>query len=249
MQSFQAGSQVSRSVVRLVMMRILGIRVVGFLLIAVCGVVGQQRQENRSSNLLPDAPSAGLHPIYSDEAQSPLAVGALGLHDVWRLESEGNVSPSQTRFADFDKVEEPAKKESRALIERYLFQSLRKRNLNYHPSESGSLISRASYAASSVFVTKDDSGRLRPNTSYFVGVLSSAVIHTAYSPYWRRSVAEPFSNFGSDIGNDAGMNFLHEFGPGIEQLMKNHTPKLISRIEVHISRNQYSREVAPTAAR
>jgi hypothetical protein len=29
---------------------------------------------------------------------------------------------------------------------------------------------------------------------------------------------------------------LHEFGPGIQQLMKNHLPRFVSRIEEHIGR-------------
>jgi hypothetical protein len=27
------------------------------------------------------------------------------------------------------------------------------------------------------------------------------------------------------------MNLFHEFGPGLQQLMKNHAPKFVSRIE------------------
>jgi hypothetical protein len=30
------------------------------------------------------------------------------------------------------------------------------------------------------------------------------------------------------------MNLWHEFGPAIEQLMKNHTPRFVSRIEERI---------------
>ena len=97
---------------------------------------------------------------------------------------------------------------------------------------------RASYAAESIFVARDDSGRRRLNTSYFVGVLTSALVHTASRPYWRRSPSDPFSDFGSNIGNDAGMNLVHEFGPGIQQLMKTHAPKFVSRLEERISHNR-----------
>ena len=125
----------------------------------------------------------------------------------------------------------PIEKESGDFLGRYLYPSLLKRNLNYHPSSSGSLMGRATYAASCIFLTRDDSGRGRLNTSYFLGVLSLAAMHTAHRPYWRREISEPFSDFGSTIGNDAGMNLFHEFGPGLQQLMKSHAPKFVSRIE------------------
>ncbi|MGA7170621.1 MAG: hypothetical protein WBX08_15810, partial [Candidatus Sulfotelmatobacter sp.] len=75
------------------------------------------------------------------------------------------------------------------------------------------------------------------NTSYLVRVLASAAADTASRPYWRRSVGEPFSDLGSTVGNDAGTNLWHEFRPGIEQVMKSHTPRFVSRIEEHIIHN------------
>jgi hypothetical protein len=54
------------------------------------------------------------------------------------------------------------------------------------------------------------------NTSYFLGVLSLIAMHTAKSPYRTRTASAPFSDFGSTIGNDAGVNLFHEFGPGIQ---------------------------------
>jgi hypothetical protein len=64
-------------------------------------------------------------------------------------------------------------------------------------------------------------------------MLTSVAKDTASTPYWRRRVGEPFSDFGSTIGNDVGMNVLHEFEPGIEQLLKNHTPKFVTAMEGH----------------
>jgi hypothetical protein len=37
------------------------------------------------------------------------------------------------------------------------------------------------------------------------------------------------------VGNDAGMNLWHEFGPGIEQVMKNHTPRFVVKLEERVS--------------
>lgn len=71
-----------------------------------------------------------------------------------------------------------------------------------------------------------------PNSSYFLGVLASAA--SARPPnfaYWARSPFETFNNFGSTIGGDAGINILHEFAPGIRQMIKGFTPNFVSRIE------------------
>ncbi|MGD0415422.1 MAG: hypothetical protein ABSA80_08730 [Terriglobales bacterium] len=100
----------------------------------------------------------------------------------------------------------------------------------YYASMSNSIMGRASYAASRVFVTRDDSGKGRLNTRYFLGVLSSVAMHAAYRPYGARSTSDTFNNFGSTIGGDAGSNLYHEFGPGIQQMVKAHMPKFVSRI-------------------
>ena len=44
-----------------------------------------------------------------------------------------------------------------------------------------------------------------------------------------QSALAPFNDFGSTVGEDAGMNVFHEFGPGIQQIMKAHTPKFVAR--------------------
>jgi hypothetical protein len=112
---------------------------------------------------------------------------------------------------------------------KYLYPSL-KPNLRYHPSTSTTFMGRASDAASRIFITRDDSGKGRLNTSYFLGVLTSVAIHTAYRPYWARSTSGAFNNFGSKIGSDSGLNLFHEFRPGIMQMVKGHTPKSVSRV-------------------
>ncbi|HTU42297.1 MAG TPA: hypothetical protein VMF10_11360 [Candidatus Aquilonibacter sp.] len=97
-------------------------------------------------------------------------------------------------------------------------------------------MARAASAALGTFFRRDPSGQTRLKTSYVLGVLTSALIHTAYRPYWNRPVSAPFSDFGSRVGNDAGMNLLHEFRPGLEELMKSHTPKFLSRIAASVER-------------
>jgi hypothetical protein len=145
------------------------------------------------------------------------------------------VRPAQTSFTLVSNAE-ISQRSSSDFFDKYLYPALLKRNINYHPSSSDSLVGRAMYAASRIFVTRDESGRGRVNTSYFVAVMSSAAIHMANRPYYRRSASAPFSDFGSTVGNDAGMNLLHEFRPGLEQLMKNHAPRFVTKIEERVSR-------------
>jgi len=90
------------------------------------------------------------------------------------------------------------------------------------------------YAASRTIITRDDSGKTILNTSYFLGVLTSVAIETAYRPYWTRSTSGTFNNFGSTIGSDVGINILHEFEPGIRQMVMGHAPQFVSRIEERI---------------
>jgi len=141
-----------------------------------------------------------------------------------------------------------AREDSNAFLDKYLVPSLLKQNLRYHPSASASFMGRASDAASRIFITRNDSGKGRLNTSYFLGVLTSVAIHTAYRPYWARSTSGTFNNFGSTIGSDAGLNLLHEFQPGILQMVKGHTPKFVFRIGAPIT-NQTPREVSSAPAR
>jgi hypothetical protein len=211
------------------------IRVISFLLLAACAALCQQLQEKPASSSLPDAPSvqASAEPdTFRALAASPWTLGAVGADGrLTRASQLANATRSaQPGFALLDPVE-PVQKVSGDFFDKHLYPSLLERRLNYHPACSDSLMGRATYAASRIFVTRDDSGKDRLNTSYFLGVLTSAVIHTAYRPYWRRSPSQPFNDFGSTIGNDAGMNLFHEFGPGLQQLMKNHAPKFVSRIE------------------
>jgi hypothetical protein len=142
-----------------------------------------------------------------------------------------------------------SQKESSNFIVKYLYPPLVKRRLLYHPSTSNTFTGRSIYAASHIFVTRDDSGKRRLNASYFLGVLSLVAVHSARRPYWARSASAPFNDFGSTIGNDAGINLFHEFEPGIRQMVKGHTPKFAFKIEERITRDQNLKELASSPAR
>ena len=218
-----------------------------------------QRQVILTWSSLPDAPSSVQPPTpaerfhtFVNEARSPLTFGPLGASGVnagaMRETGPGHVTPG-LRPSFVPRYEAAfTQEDSSSFLDKYLVPSLLKRNLRYHPSTSASFMGRASDAASRILITRDDSGKARLNTSYFLGVLTSVAIHTAYRPYWTRSGSETFNNFGSTIGSDAGRNLFHEFQPGIMLIVKGHTPKFVSRFGAAIT-NAPRRDVVPTPAR
>jgi hypothetical protein len=127
-----------------------------------------------------------------------------------------------------------AQKGAAFFLDKYLYPPTLPQGSRYLASSSDGLIGRATDAASRIFWTRDGSGARRLNTSYFLRVATSIAADTASRPYWKRSASGPFSDFGSTIGNDAGMNLFHEFGPDLGQVVTSHLPKFVSRIEERI---------------
>jgi len=252
------------------------IRVISFFLSVACGALCQsappsadllqrngtnspevQPQEIRTWRLLPDAPSTLEPPrkaekfqTFAYEARSPLRLGAAGISSgVGRGPELRYVTPRpQPRLiAPYKSLF--TQKESSNFVVKYLCPPLVKRTLLYHPSTSSTFMGRATYAASRIFITRDDSGKGRLNTSYFLAVLSSVAAHSARRPYWARSPSAPFNDFGSTLGGDAGINLFHEFGPGIRQMVKGHAPKFVFRIGKRITPDQHLRQVVSSQAR
>lgn len=251
------------------MKRIAPIRVISFVLLTACWALCQsespsvdlakpyssdslevQRQEMRTWRSLPDAPpvqtprQAAKFQTFVDNARSSLTLDAVDVNlGIVSKTGLGHITPGlQPSFTTFYKLM-PTQRESGSFLGKYLYLPLRKQNLRYHPSTSGSFMGRASDAASRIFITREDSGKRRLNTTYFLGVLSSVAAHNASRPYWMRSATAPFNDFGSTVGNDAGINLFHEFGPGIRQIVKGHMPRFVFEIQERITRNQHPREV------
>ena len=257
--------------------RIVPIRVISFFLLAACGALCQSeppsadllpglqfdgsnspelhRQEMRTWSSLPDAPSvllptqAETFHTFVDEAPSLLTLGKVGINGHVTQEKElGQVTPrlQPSITAPYKAALIP---EEPSFFDKYLYPSLRKQDQRYYPSTSSSFMGRATDAASRIFVTRNDSGKRSLNTSYFLGVLTSVAIQTAYRPYWARSTSATFNNFGSTIGSDAGINLLHEFRPGIRQMVKGYTPEFVSKIKESINHDQIPLDVVSTPAR
>lgn len=183
--------------------------------IAVC----QSERSSPSASSLPDAPSAQAHPIQrlSFETHLPALVGPAG----------------SLKAAAFEETISP-RKPSEPLFFKHLYSTSASSNSRYRASESDTLMGRASDAASRIFVTRDETGRRRINTTYFLRVATSIAAHNAARTYRARSGTAPLGDFGSTVGNDAGMNLLHEFGPAFRKAATSHLPVFVSRIEERI---------------
>jgi hypothetical protein len=205
--------------------RIASAKVVGFVLLAACWVVGQSGRES-----LPDAPSAVVAaqtqkfngPV--EESGSLLNSGEMGVAARPMLRDEVlGFDGTAARHKDPD-----------AVFRKYLYPSAAKHQPN---SESrGTVMSRATRAVAGTVVTRNESGKGKIKTSYLLRTLIGVAKDSASTPYWRRHFSDAASDFGSTVGSDAGMNLWNEFGPSIEHLLKNHMPDFVSRIGERIGR-------------
>jgi hypothetical protein len=67
------------------------------------------------------------------------------------------------------------------------------------------------HAVSSVFVTRSDSGRTVPNSSYFLGDMCSGALSNLYYPKANRGANLVFSNAAVGLTGRVGMNLFREF--------------------------------------
>jgi hypothetical protein len=191
------------------------IRVLPLLFLATCAAAQQIGPQ-----ALPDAPSTPsvqpAHRVLSGAARSAKpALSSMREPLAWHFDP-GHFNDPPTRPGTVTPPFENA--------------LLVKTSNRYRASDSDNLFARAIGAAWSTVIARGEDGSSHLNSSYLLKVLTSAAAQTAERPYWRRSASQPFADIGSTIGNDAGMNVLHEFQPGILQLVKNHQPRFFSKI-------------------
>jgi hypothetical protein len=193
-----------------------------------------RRPEMEASQSLPDAPSAPVLPPANAfpraryEARWPLTVGEVGMKAGVFRETNAAFGPLVSATVLHKAV--PVDNRAEAFLGRYLYPSLGL-NSRYQPSSSDRFMGRATDAASRIFFTRDESGKRQLNTPYLLRVLTSVAAGSASRRYRARSGSAPLSDFGSTVGNDAGMNLLHEFGPGIRQMVTGHRTQIVSRFE------------------
>lgn len=271
------GAETSLAVLRdrALVKRIAPIRVMVFLLLADCGALCQierssadllpagdlnspevRRQEKATWNSLPDAPSvlvptrANRFQAFTVDVRSPLTRPMFATNAVpVRAKDLGQVATrTQPSFGNSHERASTGNR-STTFFGRYLYPATLRQNPRYRPSTSSGFLGRASYAASRIFVTRDDSGKGRLNSSYFLGALTSVAIHTAYRPYWTRTPSAAFSNFGSTIGSDAGINLFREFAPAIRGMVRDHPVKRDPRPAGANTHDQKSGQVVSATVR
>lgn len=191
-------------------------RALPLLLLATCAVFAQQA----GTQALPDAPSIHstptTHSALKAKARSSTAPGSVLREPLALHFDPGHFNAHPIRRG-------PGTYSSETLL--LVAASNRSR-----ASDSDNLFARVFWAASSTFITRGVDGSSHLNNHYLLKVLTSAAASTADRPYWRRSTSQPLADIGSTIGNDAGMNVLHEFQPGFLQLAKKYQPKFVSKI-------------------
>jgi hypothetical protein len=190
----------------------------------------EQRQELRTAqSLLPDAPSA-VPPKQRERFQafveviSPLVFDGAAINAGTIRESPEYLAPRVTPSFS-------------ALYGAPVVQ--REPNISPDNHTSDSFLGRASYAAFRLFITRDEFGKSRFNTSYLLGALASAAVaNTTYRryraqlvPYQTQSVSGTFGNFGSTVGGDAGERIFRQFWPQIHQILRGHSLKVLQRVE------------------
>jgi hypothetical protein len=216
-----------------------------------------RRQQMSASNPLPDVPSRAQTPAQADryrvfvhEVSRPLTVGSdrLGAPVLSEIEP-GHAAQRKLQSSPALYREIFTEKVSSAFWDKYMHSPLLEKESRPRVSVSGSLMGRAAYAASRLLVTRDDFGRVRLNTQYLLGVLSSIAVHPSDHSYRARSTSATFNDFGSTIGSGAGLNVLHAFEPEIRHMVKGLTPKFVSKIEGRAFGGLASTNVVAIAAR
>jgi hypothetical protein len=101
-----------------------------------------------------------------------------------------------------------------------ILPSILKQDPRYFYKGTGTIRSRALYAAANVFICKGDNGRWQPNYSGLLGGLAAAGISNLYYPAADRGAAITFENTLIDIGGGAAANLFQEF------LLRKLTPHL-----------------------
>ncbi len=92
-----------------------------------------------------------------------------------------------------------------------LFPALLRQDPRYFYRGPGSFKSRLGHAVISVFVTRSDSGRAVPNSSYFLGDMCSAALSNLYYPKANRGGNLVFTNAAVGLAGRVGMNLFREF--------------------------------------
>jgi hypothetical protein len=92
-----------------------------------------------------------------------------------------------------------------------VFPALLRQDPRYFYQGSGSLKSRLMHALGSPFVTRSDSGRTVPNSSFLLGDICSGALSNLYYPKADRGANLVFTNAAVGLAGRLGTNLIREF--------------------------------------
>ncbi|MGH9401360.1 MAG: hypothetical protein ACRD2P_04545 [Terriglobia bacterium] len=104
----------------------------------------------------------------------------------------------------------------------FLYPTLLHQDPRYYRKGGGSIIRRAAYSLSRVFVTRGDRGQTEFNASMVLGSATSTALSNAYYPPRSHDAEISIGNLGWSLVGDGASNVFKEFWPDIAQrLSKN----------------------------
>jgi hypothetical protein len=233
------------------------------------GPVQEERQElHEPQSSLPDAPSAvpakqrERFQAFGEARSSLIFDGAASAATMAREPPE-RLAPGASRSFSALYNAPMVQKEPAVFPDRYLYPSLLRQDPRYHPSTSDSFLGRVSYAATRLFITRDNSGRRKLNTSYLLATLASATVSsTTYRLYRMKAVSGTFSNFGSaqpisgtfgnfgsSVGGDTGRNIFQQLWPRIHEILRGHSLKVLPKVGESTATDPMSSASVPRSVR
>lgn len=140
-----------------------------------------------------------------------------GEDDLPHKETEDRVADGLSRFAI-----KFGRRSTNNLLGSGVYASLFRQDPRYERAADKGFGARALHAASRVFITRGDNGKLQPNYSRFAGQLSAS----ALSNLWEQSTPghdrigtdATFRRFGTSFIGGAVFNVLREFAPEIKKI-------------------------------
>jgi hypothetical protein len=105
----------------------------------------------------------------------------------------------------------------------FIFPTVTHEDARYYTLGHGGFMKRAGYALSRAVITRADSGKSSFNFSEVVGAGCAAGLSNLYYPSATRSLGSTASQWGLDVGIDAGAFVFREFWPDINhRVFHNH---------------------------
>jgi hypothetical protein len=99
----------------------------------------------------------------------------------------------------------------------FIFPTFTREDARYYTLGHGGFLKRAGYALSRAVITRTDSGKESFNISEVVGAGAAAGISNLYYPSAERTMGNTGSQWGLDVGIDAGVFVFREFWPDINR--------------------------------